>query len=143
MNLSSVGGAILIFLFSCSAQVFAQEVGTKIDFFGYADNREYKAPHTINKTFFGTTLTPQLYLKLDQTHQIVGVIHYNQDLVINPVNKKKVSAISYYNQNTKFIDFGIRFIPRLEKQKHIPLHELKHTLLYVRPHIEGMFFIYK
>ena len=29
----------------------AQEIGAIIDFFGYADNREYKAPHTIDKTF--------------------------------------------------------------------------------------------
>lgn len=143
MNLSSIGVTILIFLFSCSAQVFAQEVGTKIDFFGYADNREYKAPHTIDKTFFGTTLSPQLYLKLDQTHQVVGGIHYNQDFGINSENKKKVNPIAYYNYNTERIDFGIGFIPRHEKLKNIPLLVLSDTLHYDRPNIEGMYFNYK
>jgi len=119
-----------------------QEVGTKIDFFGYADNREYKAPYTIDKTFFGVIFLPQLYIKLDRNHQLVGGLHYNQDFGINSENKNKVNPIAYYNYNSERIDFGIGFIPRHEKLKNVPLVVLADTLLYDRPNLEGIFFNY-
>lgn len=123
--------------------LFGQEVGTKIVFFGYADNREYKAPYTTDKTFFGAIISPQIYLKLDQNHKIIGGIHYNHDFGINSENKNKVNPIAYYNFNSERIDFGIGFIPRQEKLKNIPLLILSDTLNYDRPNLEGMFFNYR
>ena len=144
MNLRRSIAIVLIIL--CYSQVqllYSQELGSKIDFFGYADNREYKAPYTEDKTFFGIILSPTLYLKLDQNHQIVGGIHYNQDFGISTENKSKVNPIAYYNYNSEQIDFGIGFIPRQDKLKNIPLLVLSDTLLYDRPNIEGMYFNYK
>lgn len=123
--------------------IYSQEVGTKIDFFGYADNREYKAPYTIDKTFFGAIISPQLYLKLDRQHKFVGGLLYNQDFGINSENKNKVNPIAYYNYTSEWIDFGIGFIPRHEKLKNIPLLVLSDTLQYDRPNLEGMFFNYR
>ena len=143
MNLSKFLTSIFI-LFCCTPfnQATSQEVGTKIDFFSYADNREFKAPYTIDKTFFGAILSPQLYFKLDENHQLVGGLHYNQDFGINSENKNKVNPIAYYNYNSERVDFVMGFIPRNEKLKNIPLVVLADTLLYDRPNVEGIFFNY-
>lgn len=144
MNLSKFSAVAFLILFVCTVQhVYAQEVGTKVDFFGYADNREYKAPYTIDKTFFGAILSPQLYLKLNQNHKLVGGVHYSQDFGISTENKSRVNPIAYYNYDSDNIDFGIGFIPRHEKLKNIPLVVFSDTLLYDRPNIEGMYFNYK
>lgn len=122
---------------------FGQEVGTKVDFLGYADNREYTAPYTIDKTYFGTTLSPQLYISLNNTHHLVGGVHFNQDFGINSENKRKLNPIAYYNYNTDRINFGIGFMPRHELLRDIPLVVLSDTLMYDRPNIEGMYFKYR
>ncbi|MCA5004767.1 hypothetical protein [Sphingobacterium bovistauri] len=143
MNLSTYRALIYLLLLISSIQnACSQELGTKIDFFGYADNREYKAPYTIDKTFFGTTLSPKIYLKLDQQHRLVGGVHYNQDFGISSQNKSRLNPIAYYNFNSDKIDFGIGFIPRHEKLKNIPRLILSDTLLYDRPNLEGMYFKY-
>lgn len=134
--------ALLIASLAFVQNLIAQEMGTKIDFFGYADNREYKAPYTKDKTFFGAILSPQLYLKLNQNHQVIGGLHYNQDFGINSENKNKINPIAYYNFKSDRIDFGIGFIPRHDKLKNIPLVVLSDTLNYDRPNLEGMFFNY-
>lgn len=120
----------------------AQEAGVKLDFFGYADNREFTAPHTSPKTIFGTIVSPQLFLKLDDQNKFVGGIHYNQDFGIHNENKNRVNPIAYYNYESKNIDFALGFIPRNEK---LDVHRLvlADTFLYDRPNIEGMYFKFR
>lgn len=144
MNLSKYFAFTLFFIFCTQIpKSYSQEVGTKIDFFGYADNREYKAPYTIDKTFFGAILSPQLYLKLNQNHKLVGGVHYNQDFGISSENKLRFNPIAYYNFDSENVDFGLGFIPRHDIMKNIPLLVLSDTLMYDRPNIEGMYFNYK
>lgn len=141
MNLSKL--RILILSLICTIvvqQSYAQEVGAKVDFFGYADNREYTAPYTIDKTYFGTIISPQLYFKLNDNHALIGGLHYRQDFGITAENKSKVAPIAYYKYTSSYIDFGIGFMPRHEKLVNIPLLVLSDTLMIERPNLEGMFF---
>lgn len=120
-----------------------QKIGLKIDFLGYADNREYKAPYSIPKTFFGATLSPNLYFQLDSNHRIYGGLHFNQEFGINKENKNRINPIAYYNYQTSKIDFAIGFIPRYERTKDIHRMVLADTFQYDRPNLEGMYFQYK
>ncbi len=121
----------------------AQQVGYGIDFLGYADNREYKAPYTIPKTFFGATISPHLYFQLEENHRLYGGVHVNQEFGTHADNKVRVKPIAYYNYNTDNIDFAIGYIPRYERFKNIPKMVLADTLMYDRPNVEGMYFQYK
>lgn len=132
--------ALFITFFQSS---LAQEAGLKLDFFGYADNREFGASYTTPKTIFGTIISPQAYLKLDDYHKVVGGIHYNQDFGKHNENKSRVNPIAYYNYSSPNIDFALGFIPRYERLKDVPRLVLADTLMYDRPNIEGMYFQYR
>lgn len=136
--------AILIFL-CCSVSFVsrAQHIGMEIDFFGYADNREYKSIYTEDKTFFGTILSPKLYFSLDSNHRIYGGLHYNQDFGMHSENKERVSPIAYYNFRNQNFDFALGHMPRHERLADVPRMVLADTFMYDRPNIEGMYFAFQ
>lgn len=133
---------IIAFILLGSSSLKAQEVGFKLDFFGYADNREFGAIYTQPKTIFGTIISPQLYFKLDGGHAVYGGVHYNQDFGKHPENKQRLNPIAYYNYTSTTIDFAVGFIPRYERLKDMPRVVLADTFMYDRPNIEGMYFQY-
>ncbi len=133
---------LLLFLF-ISVIAKSQNIGLNIDFFGYADNREYGAPYTIPKTFFGATVSPNLYFKLEENHRFYGGVHFNQEFGINSQNQSRLNPIAYYNYKTDNFDFALGFIPRYERLKDIPRLVLADTLMYDRPNMEGMYFNYR
>lgn len=126
-----------------SKTAIAQELGAKVEFFGYADNREFGAAYTVPKTIFGTTLSPQLYLKIDSNHFLYGGIHYNQDFGFHLEDKGKINPVTYYNYQSENIDFALGFLPRHERLQHVPRIVLADTFYYDRPNLEGMYFEYK
>lgn len=134
---------VLLFVLLTSSVLKAQEVGVKLDFFGYVDNREFKAPYTLPKTILGTQLSPQLYIKLQENHYLYGGINYNQNFGKHAENKSRVNPIAYYNYQSDKIDFALGFIPRHERLKDVPRIVLADTFAYDRPNIEGMYFQYK
>lgn len=125
-----------------STFTFAQKIGIDLDFFGYADNREYGAKYTIPKTFFGATVSPKLYFQLEDSHRIYAGAHFNQEFGTHSENKIRINPIAYYNYKTEKIDFALGFIPRYERMKDIPRMVLADTLMYDRPNVEGMYFNY-
>lgn len=135
--------ALLVVFLSFEKQTLAQEVGYDIDFYGYADNREFKAPYTEDKTLFGTILSPKLYFAIDSVHSIYGGVHYSQDFGVNPDNKKRLAPIAYYNYKNNNMNFAIGHIPRFEPLKNVPKLLLSDTLMYDRPNIEGMYLTYQ
>ncbi|MEI5984113.1 MULTISPECIES: hypothetical protein [Sphingobacterium] len=134
---------ILFSVFLGIHTVSAQNIGLKVDFLGYADNREYKAPYTQAKTFFGATISPKLYFQLEENHRLYGGVHFNQEFGINKENKSRINPIAYYNYKTEHIDFALGFIPRYERTKDIHRMVLADTFQYDRPNLEGMYFQYK
>ena len=137
---------VIILTFFCSSITLlsrAQHAGLEVDFFGYADNREYKSLYTKDKTFFGSILTPQLYFALDSNHRIYGGLHYNQDFGRHSENRERLSPIAYYNFNNKNIDFALGLFPRHKRLADIPRMVLADTLLYDRPNMEGMYFSFQ
>jgi len=132
---------ILTLLYCSVASVSnAQQIGLEVDFFGYADNREYKSIYTEDKTFFGAILSPKLYFALDSNHRVYGGLHYNQDFGMHSENKERVSPIAYYNFKNKNIDFALGLMPRHERLADVPRMVLADTFMYDRPNVEGMYF---
>jgi len=136
---------IYLSLFSFSLTTYtktvsAQEMGVKVNFFGFADNREFGASNTMAKTIFGTTLSPQLYVTLEDKHKLVGGLHYNQDFGKHRGDKDQLNLIAYYDYQNKNIDFAIGLIPRYSKLNNVPRLVLADTFMYDRPNIEGLYF---
>ncbi len=133
----------LTFILAFSFHLQAQEIGVRLNFFGYADNREYGASYTEDKTFFGTLISPQLYFKLNQNHTLYGGMHYNKDFGSHKKDKPSFSPIAYYNYTSNSINFAIGFMPRYERLKDIPRVVLADTFMYDHPNLEGMVFQYR
>lgn len=128
-------------LFTSTA--IAQQVGLKLDFFGYIDNREYKSTYTLDRTILGTMISPTFYFALDSSNRVVAGLHYNQDFGTNTDNKQWVKPIVYYQfKNAKF-DFALGHMPRYERLKDVPKLVLADTFMYDRPNIEGLYLAYK
>lgn len=120
-----------------------QQIGLEIDFFGYADNREYKSIYTEDKTYFGATVSPKMYFAIDSNHRIYGGLHYNQEFGRHIENKDRVSAIAYYNYRDKNFDFALGMMPRHERLADVPRIVMADTFMYDRPNIEGMYFQFR
>ncbi len=133
---------ICSFLFSIS-YTFSQKIDLTVDFLGYVDNREFSAPYTIPKTFFGTTISPQFGFHLDENHKLFGGMHFNQEFGINRENKSLVRPIAYYAYTTKNLQFALGFMPRQGRLNDISRMVLADTFRYDRPNVEGMYFDYK
>ncbi|KAF5272474.1 hypothetical protein FQR65_LT17396 [Abscondita terminalis] len=92
--------------------LLTDNVGYQIDFLGYADNREFKAPYTQSKTIFGTRISPELYFKLSDNHTVHGGIHVAQEFGErehkNPIPNIEGMMLAYRNdhfQQRLFIDW--------------------------------------
>jgi len=133
---------ICTFIFSTQG-AYSQKIDLTVDFLGYVDNREFSAPYTIPKTFFGTTISPQFGFQLEENHKLLGGIHFNQEFGINRENKSRVRPIAYYAYSAKNIQFALGFMPRQGRLNDISRMVLADTLQYDRPNIEGMYFNYK
>src|SRR5690606_27607976 len=136
----------IILTFFCSSITSlsrGQHAGLEIDFFGYADNREYKSLYTENKTLVARVSTPPPHSSLDSNHRIYGGVHYNQDFGRHSENRERLSPIAYYNFNNKNIDFALGLFPRHKRLADVPRMVLADTLLYDRPNMEGMFFSFQ
>jgi len=116
-----------------------QRVGFDIDFFGYADNREYKSIYTEDKTIFGTIISPKFLFAIDSNNRIVGGMHYNQNFGRHSENSDRLFPIAYYNYKNKNFDFALGHMPRYERLKDVPRIALADTFMYDRPNIEGMY----
>lgn len=138
---------LVYFLFSYSFFALPtraqQRVGFDIDFFGYADNREYKSIYTEDKTIFGTIISPKLSFALDSNNRIVGGMHYNQNFGRHAENGDRLFPIAYYNYKSKNFDFALGHMPRYERLKDVPRIALADTFMYDRPNIEGMYLAFQ
>lgn len=134
---------IVIALLFLTTKSIAQQVGMRVDFFGYMDNREYKSTYTQDRTILGTMISPTFYFALDSNHRVIGGLHYNQDFGTHADNKQWVKPVVYYQFKNRKFDFSLGHIPRYERLKDVPRIVLADTFMYDRPNIEGVYFAYK
>jgi len=123
-------------------QVTAQSLDLNIGFFGFADNREFKNPYVLDKTIFGSGISPTLAFKINDQHQIVGGLHFYQDFGQSK-QQYNSALISYYQYQHKGLEFAIGNIPRLDLLQGVDRLVQADTFFYYRPNIEGMAFSFQ
>jgi len=134
-----VGKSCFLFLnfciVTCFAPIRAQEIGFYNEFFGFADNREYKSVHTEDKTIFGVIYSPGLQVSVDDQHHVYVGAYYRKDV---GARANHFNSTLYYNFRDENFDFALGLMPRHERLRDVPRMVLADTFLYDRPNIEGM-----
>lgn len=130
----------ITFLSSLFGQQEEKSIHFETDFWGYADNREYKTPNTVDQTIIGARISPAFHFSLDEHHHLYGGIHYQKDF--GSRNQDLVHPIAYYNYKSDKIDFYIGHTPRLVLLEDLHYAALSSTFLYDRPNVEGLLFHY-
>jgi hypothetical protein len=135
---TTLNKSILIFLFFalCGLQLKAQKLEGSLDYFGFADNREYAASKRFSQTIFGNRLSPEIGIGLDSVNHLrVG---FNALYEFGSKGISNVDPVIYYRNTRNHWDFYIGSFPRQNLLDDYPRALFKDTLNYYRPNVKGM-----
>ena len=129
---------VIIFLFFalCGLKLKAQKLEGSLDYFGFADNREYAASDRFSQTIFGNRLSPEIGIGLDSVNHFR--LGFNALYEFGSKGIGKVDPVIYYRNNKKNWDFYIGAFPRQNLLDDYHRALFKDTLNYYRPNVEGM-----
>lgn len=116
---SSKNILILIFLFFINFQGFGIEPTWHIDFGSVFDNREGDAKTLEPRTFFFTSLSPEIGLKFGDYDRIAGGATWNQPLE-NGVKDGKILPVLYYRHEGQKWKFSMGMFPRTQLREPLP-----------------------
>jgi len=135
---------VLAFLLvlSCFHSSKAQTYEFGAEFFGFADNREYKSDYQIPQTMFGFHAIPKLTFCFDTIHNL----HFGTNLIkefgSEPFIDKAYPYI-YYNFKGEPFNFIFGSFPRAKVLANSPNIIYYDSLNYYRPYVSGLFWTYK
>lgn len=107
-----------------------------IDFGSVFDNREGDDKMYEDKTFFFTTLAPEVGLRFSSRDRIAGGAVWNQPLE-NGVKDGKVSPTLYYRHESERWRFSIGMFPRTQLREPLPGFLWCDSLFYFQKNIRG------
>jgi hypothetical protein len=128
---------LFLFLIVSAKGALAQQLDYKIEFEGFADNREYFSKWIEPQTIFGERAEFQVGVKADSNNSLYFGLSHTYEFG----GEKSLLApqlYAYYEGEVNGFQFNIGAFPRDDKVKH-PLILLSDTLHYFRPAIEGAF----
>lgn len=132
-------GLLLLF----NSTVIAQQVLWDVDFVGFFDNREYKIEQQQAQTFFGTRLSPEIGLGLDNNrHRLMVGVSWIQPLGTK-VDESTLFITTYYRYTTPRFKMSVGSFPRTQLIEAVPQHLLYDSLTYFRPNLTGALFQYE
>lgn len=131
--------ALLLALFSITTA--AQKVTYRAGFFGFMDNREYFNPYVNDQTIFGSRLSGELGLALNDSNRIAGGLDFLYEFG-SKGEWQQPDPILYYASEHRNLDFYMGAFPRLNLLK-MPMALMIDTFQYFRPNMEGFFLRYK
>lgn len=132
---------LLFFLLICSLEVQAQELEWNINFFAFADNREYSVSDRESPTYMGLQLAPEAGLLMDSTHRIRVGMNLLKEFGTN--NFRRIEPTIYYQYQQRAVDFYIGVFPRVGLTDNFSNALLSDTVRYYRPNLNGILFRYK
>lgn len=127
---------LLIFIsmsFLCS---YAVEPTWSIEFGSIFDNREGDDKMCDDKTFFFTTLSPEIGLKFTQRDRIAGGVVWTQPLE-NGIKDGKIYPTLYYRHNGEKWKFSMGMFPRTQLREPLPGFLWCDSLAYFQKNIRG------
>ncbi|MEG2946380.1 MAG: hypothetical protein RR837_06505 [Bacteroidales bacterium] len=125
---------ITVFLGTC-LQANAQKFLWEVDFTGFFDNREFKAPYQTPQTFFGTRLSPEIGIQIKEEHQLMGGLSWLQEFGSH--KDHKVDWTVYYRYNSDKLKASFGAFPRRLLVEEYPSALMYDSILYFNPNING------
>ncbi len=129
---------VLMGLIAASAS--AQQAVWSVDMLGFFDNREYAYNKATAQTLFGTRLSPEIGLKLNNSSIMAGASW------VQPIDgstaKAKVHPTVYFRHATERFRMSLGMFPRTQLLEATPDVLQYDSLTYNRPNIAGALFQY-
>lgn len=122
----------------CGMAARAQDIGWKVHFHGFADNREYARSGRYSQSILGVRIAPEINFSLDSSHFLHAGVNYLHEFGSQRVDAHRVSPTIYYNYKRHGHDFYIGMFPREGLLSGYHRAILNDTLNYYRPNIEGI-----
>lgn len=115
----------------------AVEPTWSVDFGSVFDNREGDGKMSNEKTFFFTTLAPEIGLKFTSKDRIAGGAVWNQPLE-NGVRDGKIMPTLYYRHESDTWKFSMGMFPRTQLREPLPGFLWCDSLAYFQRNIRGV-----
>ncbi len=132
---------LILFFSSFVLNIKAQQIEGSLDYFGFADNREYAASKRYSQTIFGNRFSPELGFSLDSINHFK--IGFNALYEFGSKGITKINPVVYYQNTKRNWDFYIGAFPRQNLLTDYHRALFKDTLNYYRPNVEGMLLKYE
>ena len=127
----------LLAIVICTHALNAQKVTWSIDFGSVFDNREGDNTHTDTKTFFFTSLAPEIGLRFTKTDRIAGGVVWNQPIG-NEWDGHRISPTLYYRHQGKRWSASMGMFPRTQLHQPLPGFLWCDSLTYFQRNIRGV-----
>ncbi|MEI7676100.1 MAG: hypothetical protein WCJ03_04910 [Bacteroidales bacterium] len=128
---------LIIAFLLLSLSGFAQKLIWGLDFLSFFDNREYNEHYARSETFFGTRVTPEAGIALDDHQKVmagVGLLFENGK---KPLQEDPDYQI-YYQYNSAKFSANAGYFPRSRMMGNFPNVFLRGSLNYYQPNMSGL-----
>lgn len=122
--------------------ILAIEPTWSVDFGAVFDNREGDAKYSEAKTYFFTTLAPEIGLKFTPTDRISGGAVWNQPLE-NGIKRGKITPTLYYRHEAEKWKFSMGMFPMTQLREPLPNFLWCDSLAYFQRNIRGALMQYE
>ncbi|MCX4264232.1 MAG: hypothetical protein OSJ37_05900 [Muribaculaceae bacterium] len=133
-------------LMAATLASYAVEPTWSIDFCSVFDNREGDNRYTDTKTFFFTSLAPELGLSFSETDRIAGGVVWNQPIGCE-WDGHRVSPTLYYRHDGSAADspwsFSMGMFPRKQLREEMPGFLWSDSMAYTQRNIRGLLVQYR
>lgn len=124
-------------LIACASAIQAQNVTWSVDFGSVFDNREGDNTYTETKTYFFTSLAPEIGLQFTKTDRIAGGVVWNQPIG-NEWDGHRISPTLYYRHQGKRWSTSMGMFPRTQLHQPLPGFLWCDSLTYFQRNIRGV-----
>lgn len=142
MNAASRRLPILFAALLVAVATRAQDIGWKVGFHGFADNREYAHSGRYSQSILGVRIAPEIFFPIDSSHFLHAGINYMHEFGARGSVSDRVLPTVFYNYKRQGHDFYIGMFPREGLLSGYHRAILNDTLHYYRPNIEGLLWRY-
>ena len=116
---------------------FSQKPIWGLDFLSFFDNREYNDHYAISQTYFGTRVTPEAGIALDDHQKVmagVGILFENGEKPL----QQDPDYLLYYQYNTGKFSANAGYFPRSRLMGNFPNVFLRGNFNYYQPNMSGL-----
>lgn len=132
---------MMILILAATTNVVAQEFVWDVDFLGFFDNREFKAPYQKPQTFFGSRLTPEVGIDFKESHSLRLGASWLEEF--GSKKDRNIDMLLYYKYSGTNFYASFGTLPRKMLSREFPAVMYYDSLSYFNPFINGVLLQYQ